>query len=138
MSLASVQMNSGLSHRSQSFGSVGSLDDLHSSCGYSAASEHVISIEELRIQLNSCFTCGVNWQDDHVSLDCAECGGYSLERPCPLCDGRCNTLWKRDLTMSHACGKARWEGQCQLLLKPISTKDESHLCKRLEKLAASS
>jgi hypothetical protein len=43
--------------------------------------------------------CGVSWHEDHVSLDCRECGGYSLERPCPLCDGRCNSVWKRDLTM---------------------------------------
>lgn len=43
--------------------------------------------------------CGVSWHEDHVSLDCRECGGYSLERPCPLCDGRCSNVWKRDLTM---------------------------------------
>ncbi|XP_075213490.1 protein pinocchio [Lycorma delicatula] len=136
MSLASVHPSAGLSHRSQSFGSVSSLDDLHNSC-YSSASEAVLSIEELKLQLNSCFTCGVSWYEDHVSLDCAECGGYSLERPCPLCDGQCSSTWKRDLTMSHACGKARWEGECQML-KPITSEDESRLCKRLEKLAASS
>lgn len=43
--------------------------------------------------------CGVSWSEEHVSLDCSECGGYSLQRPCPLCDGRCHTAWKRDLTM---------------------------------------
>lgn len=47
----------------------------------------------------SCFSCGVTWTDDHVSLDCGECGGYSLERPCPLCDGKCGVQWKRDFTM---------------------------------------
>lgn len=49
----------------------------------------------------SCFLrrCGVSWSEEHVSLDCSECGGYSLQRPCPLCDGRCHTAWKRDLTM---------------------------------------
>lgn len=61
--------------------------------------DNVISIEELRAQMVSCFTCGVTWTDDHVSLDCGECGGYSLERPCPLCDGKCGALWKRDFTM---------------------------------------
>lgn len=49
--------------------------------------------------MGSCFTCGVTWTDDHVSLDCSECGGYSMERPCPLCEGSCGTIWKRDFTM---------------------------------------
>lgn len=150
MSVASVHPGSGLNHRSQSFGSISSLDDIHGSF-YSTASEAVLSIEELRLQLNSCFTCGVSWIEDHVSLDCSECGGYSLERPCPVCDGQCSSIWKRDLTMSHACGKARWEGQCKLrpnkpsdatttmlLLKPIAADEEARLCNRLEKLAASS
>lgn len=61
--------------------------------------DNVISIEELRAQMVSCFSCGVTWTDDHVSLDCKECGGYSLERPCPLCDGKCGVTWKRDFTM---------------------------------------
>lgn len=61
--------------------------------------DNVISIEDLRSQMVSCFSCGVTWTDDHVSLDCRECGGYSLERPCPLCDGECGVVWKRDFTM---------------------------------------
>lgn len=61
--------------------------------------DNVLTIEELRAQLGSCFTCGVSWTDDHVSLDCSECGGYSMERPCPLCDGKCGVQWKRDFTM---------------------------------------
>lgn len=99
--------------------------------------DNVLTIEELRQHLGSCFTCGVSWTDDHVSLDCSECGGYSLERPCPLCDGQCGVQWKRDFAMvsvacrmpraqsatianpfffsplqSHACSKARWVGVC--------------------------
>lgn len=65
--------------------------------------DNVISIEELRAQMVSCFSCGVTWTDDHVSLDCKECGGYSLERPCPLCDGKCGVIWKRDFTMVIDC-----------------------------------
>ena len=61
--------------------------------------DNVLSIEELRQQMGSCFTCGVSWTDDHVSLDCSECGGYSMERPCPLCDGKCGVQWKRDFAM---------------------------------------
>ncbi|XP_076282535.1 protein pinocchio [Lasioglossum baleicum] len=95
----------------------------------------ILTIEELRAQLNSCFTCGVSWSEDHVSLDCSECGGYSLQRPCPLCDGRCHTAWKRDLTMSHASGKARWIGECGLSCGPSH---EESLVPALEKLRATS
>ena len=42
--------------------------------------------------------CGVSWSDDHVSLDCSECGGYSLSRPCPMCDGKCKSQWQRDVS----------------------------------------
>uniref|UniRef100_A0A1B6FP82 Protein pinocchio n=1 Tax=Cuerna arida TaxID=1464854 RepID=A0A1B6FP82_9HEMI len=102
----------------------------------------VLSIEELREQIYSCFTCGVRWLEDQVCLDCKECGGYSLERPCLRCDGNCDALWKRDLTMSHACGKARWNGQCQLecstsgkgTQEPL-TREEQLVCKLLNKLA---
>ncbi|XP_047367454.1 protein pinocchio isoform X2 [Vespa velutina] len=95
----------------------------------------ILTIEELRAQLNSCFTCGVSWSEEHVSLDCSECGGYSLQRPCPLCDGRCHTAWKRDLTMSHASGKARWIGECALSCGPSL---EESLVPALEKLRATS
>lgn len=98
--------------------------------------DNIVTIEELRMQLGSCFTCGVSWAEDHVSLDCSECGGYSMERPCPLCDGCCGATWKRDFAMvrmvniegyelsfvpnhpsllpfqSHASGNARWLGCC--------------------------
>ncbi|XP_035781423.1 protein pinocchio-like isoform X2 [Anopheles albimanus] len=85
--------------------SLGAVFDFHSS-------DAVLTIEELREQLGSCYTCGVSWTEDQVSLDCSECGGYSLERPCLICEGICGQLWKRDFTMSHACGKSRWQGVC--------------------------
>lgn len=88
-----------------------SLSDLVGS-PFEISVDNVLTIEELRAQMGSCFTCGVSWTDDHVSLDCSECGGYSSERPCPLCDGKCGIQWKRDFTMSHACSKARWLGVC--------------------------
>ncbi|XP_071517490.1 protein pinocchio isoform X3 [Panulirus ornatus] len=76
--------------------------------------EPMMTLEDLRSQFNSCYTCGVSWSDNHVSLDCRECGGYSLERPCPLCDGKCRNSWRRDISMSHSVGKAHWEGECGL------------------------
>ncbi|XP_014210686.1 protein pinocchio [Copidosoma floridanum] len=115
----------------------------HSTCGSIEESlgshpqyqDTIMTIEELRAQLNSCFSCGVSWSEEHVSLDCSECGGYSLQRPCPLCDGRCHTVWKRDITMSHASGKARWIGECGLSCGPAL---EESLVPALEKLRATS
>lgn len=43
------------------------------------------------------FSCGVSWQQDHVSLDCRECGGYAMARPCPDCNGTCQSEWRRNL-----------------------------------------
>ncbi|XP_015108524.1 protein pinocchio [Diachasma alloeum] len=140
MSVTSVQTNTeslsrhgsniSLSHHSLT----GSVDDgLQDS--HRQYQDTILTIEELRAQLNSCFTCGVSWSEEHVSLDCSECGGYSLQRPCPLCDGRCHASWKRNLTMSHASGKARWIGECGLSCGP--SLDES-LVPALEKLRATS
>ncbi|XP_063984333.1 protein pinocchio [Diachasmimorpha longicaudata] len=129
-SLSRHGSNISLSHHSLA----GSVDDgLQDS--HPQYQDTILTIEELRAQLNSCFTCGVSWSEEHVSLDCSECGGYSLQRPCPLCDGRCHTSWKRDLTMSHASGKARWIGECGLSCGP--SLDES-LVPALEKLRATS
>ncbi|XP_043275815.1 protein pinocchio isoform X2 [Venturia canescens] len=108
-------------------------DDLQDS--HPQYQDTILTIEELRAQLNSCFTCGVSWSEEHVSLDCRECGDYPLKRPCPLCEGRCHKVWKRDLTMSHASGKARWVGECGLSCGP--TLEES-LVPALEKLRATS
>ncbi|OQR73557.1 hypothetical protein BIW11_09652, partial [Tropilaelaps mercedesae] len=58
--------------------------------------------------------CGVSWSDNHVSLDCKECGGYALTRPCLACDGQCASLWSRNLAASHDHRQAQWEGRCTL------------------------
>lgn len=116
------------------------------------STDNVVTIEDLRAQLGSCFTCGVSWTEEHVSLDCRECGGYSMERPCPLCDGSCGIQWKRDFAMSHATGKAKWNGVCSVLNKFTENSVMSQasnlptcgasqllaqeLCSRLEKLSA--
>ncbi|XP_076325887.1 uncharacterized protein LOC143233490 isoform X2 [Tachypleus tridentatus] len=73
----------------------------------------MLTLEELRNHYNSCFTCGVSWSDNHVSLDCAECGGYAMQRPCPTCDGQCCSMWSRDMTASHHSRQAKWNGQCK-------------------------
>ncbi|XP_013772345.1 protein pinocchio-like isoform X1 [Limulus polyphemus] len=74
---------------------------------------NMLTIEGLRNHYNSCFSCGVNWYEDHVSLDCPECGGYAMQRPCPECDGQCESTWRRDLAASHNTKQAKWEGECR-------------------------
>jgi len=80
-------------------------------CGDFYGEDHW-TIEGLRVQLHSCFTCGVHWREEHVSLDCRECGGYALARPCPSCDGSCPNVWTRNLSETHSLGRAKWVGVC--------------------------
>jgi hypothetical protein len=76
--------------------------------------QDMITIEGLRSLYSSCFSCGVSWQEDPVSLDCAECGGYAMQRPCPDCDGKCDSIWERNLSATHDSHKADWDGKCCL------------------------
>lgn len=61
-----------------------------------------------------CWLCGCNWQQDHISLDCCECGGYALTRPCPKCDGACKQVWERNIKATHDHHRALWRGNCAL------------------------
>ncbi|XP_037569646.1 protein pinocchio isoform X1 [Dermacentor silvarum] len=72
-----------------------------------------VTLEGLKNHYNSCFTCGVSWYEDHASLDCAECGGYALRRPCLHCNGSCDEVWSRDLDASHKQRRAQWLGECK-------------------------
>lgn len=113
--------------------------DVDSSCSHAnaAANDNILTIENLRLHLNSCFSCGVSWQDQHVSLDCSECGGYSLSRPCPLCEGQCGRQWKRDLAASHSLAKANWNGVCSLNRKQNPTSQTDLIIHRLHGLGTS-
>jgi len=97
--------------------------------------EQAVTLEELKGVFKYCFRCGVNWEQHHVSLDCLECGGYSLERPCPICAGHCRNIWKRDLEESHRSGEASWIGECSLKCKEMGC-DVNQICSRLEKVKA--
>jgi hypothetical protein len=37
-----------------------------------------------------------------------------MERPCPVCDGRCGTRWLRAVVDSHDSGLGHWAGGCKL------------------------
>ncbi|XP_050440450.1 protein pinocchio [Adelges cooleyi] len=98
--------------------------------------EQAVTLEELQGVFKYCFRCGVNWEQHHVSLDCLECGGYSLERPCPICAGHCRNVWKRDLEESHRSGEASWIGECSSKCKEMGRGDVNQMCNRLEKVKA--
>ncbi|KAH7953301.1 hypothetical protein HPB49_007006 [Dermacentor silvarum] len=72
-----------------------------------------VTLEGLKSLYNCCFTCGVSWSEDQASLDCAECGGYALHRPCVHCNGSCGGAWSRDLVASHKLRRAQWIGECK-------------------------
>lgn len=74
--------------------------------------QQYIAMDEQQQSLNSCRLCGCNWLQDHISLDCRECGGYALTRPCPKCDGSCEQLWTRNISATHDRHTAFWSGNC--------------------------
>lgn len=75
-----------------------SLSDMASS-SYDPTSD-TLTLEDLKIQLGqSCLSCGVCWASNQFSFDCAECGGYSITKPCPTCNGTCGNVWTRDYSM---------------------------------------
>ncbi|XP_076365854.1 uncharacterized protein LOC143254584 [Tachypleus tridentatus] len=86
---------------------------------------NMLTLESLRNHYSSCFSCGVSWMDNHISLDCLECGGYALQRPCPECEGECKSIWSRDKTASHESKHAKWQGQCYGSDKSHSDNSES-------------
>ena len=82
--------------------------------------QHYLTIEELKSTRVSCWLCGCNWQEDHVSLDCPECDGYALTRPCPDCGGKCKQIWTRNISTTHDRHRASWVGKCSIKTAAIA------------------
>lgn len=77
-----------------------SLSDMASSSLDLSSSHDTLNLEDVKMQLSQCCnTCGVCWAEEHFSFDCAECGGYSMIRPCLNCAGNCGALWTRDFAL---------------------------------------
>ena len=74
----------------------------------------LMQTEEYLIRANRCSSCWSIWYLGQSSHDCLECGGYPLERPCPVCDGKCQRIWTRDVESTHAFLEAHWDGECGL------------------------
>lgn len=98
--------------------------------------QHYLTIEDIKSTRNSCWLCGCNWLEDHVSLDCPECGGYALSRPCPNCDGKCQQTWTRNISATHDRHKALWVGQCKFQSKQTNTLSDTDRFKAAARAAA--
>ena len=61
-----------------------------------------------------CSTCGVNWANNKFTDNCLECGGFALKRFCPICDGKCSSIWRRQVSMSNAYKEAFYKGCCKM------------------------
>lgn len=74
----------------------------------------LLASPEYQRRLHTCGTCWSPWLDRVCRDDCMECGGFPLERSCPVCKGSCGRVWKRDVETSHSNHEAHWEGVCAL------------------------
>ena len=61
-----------------------------------------------------CSSCSADWSANSFSEECAECGGGAMERNCFVCNGRCNSVYKRAVLDSWDTGEAHWVGCCKL------------------------
>jgi len=59
----------------------------------------------------NCSSCGARWGVMAHGPGCAECGGGSLIRPCPECDGACG-MRERDVAASWQHHVAHWRATC--------------------------
>jgi len=90
----------------------------------------LLASPEYQGRLHTCGTCWSPWLEAVSRADCMECGGFPLQRPCPVCKGKCGKIWQRDVETSHSNHEAHWEGDCglpweqqRLHLQLILTKD---------------
>ncbi|KAK2172390.1 hypothetical protein NP493_966g00003 [Ridgeia piscesae] len=78
------------------------------------AVDSLIQSPEYQRRFTMCQMCWCSWSQGETGQDCQECGGYALSRPCPVCQGRCDSTWHRDVEMSHSQHLAHWDGVCGL------------------------
>ncbi|XP_074656797.1 uncharacterized protein LOC141910007 [Tubulanus polymorphus] len=79
-----------------------------------AAVAELMQTEQYQKMVNTCSSCHACWLYQQITADCRECGGFAIQRPCPVCDGRCMQTWTRDPKMTHSFQKAHWNGKCAL------------------------
>ncbi|RUS88928.1 hypothetical protein EGW08_003367, partial [Elysia chlorotica] len=76
--------------------------------------EQMMQAEPYQRKIDTCHLCKKCWYDNEFTLGCNECGGFAMTRSCPICLGRCDKTWKRDVKMSHSYHEAHWDGACGL------------------------
>ncbi len=54
-----------------------------------------------------------DWGAGEVGPECECCGGFALERPCPICAGQCGAVWQWAVQDSWDQGQAIWVGACK-------------------------
>lgn len=110
------------------------------------AVQDLMSSPEYQRVYTRCQLCWCSWSDGQFSTNCFECGGYAMNRSCPVCLGKCGSIWTRDVDMSHTNYEAHWDGDCLLpaderqgyltqLLLSTETASELDLMDAMEDLA---
>lgn len=61
-----------------------------------------------------CYLCDSNWSKGEFTEHCDLCGGGALEKPCPVCEGKCGAKWKRMVLDSLDSGESHWIMNCGL------------------------
>lgn len=78
--------------------------------------EEMKKSEPYQKKISTCHLCKQCWYDNQFTKHCPECGGYGLQRPCVVCSGQCDQIWRRNIAKTHTFHKAHWEGRCDLPL----------------------
>lgn len=117
---------------------------MHQSTTYTRqAVEELTASDAFKIYTQQCHSCGTSWFGGQWNIHCSECGKGAMDTPCPICNGECGTMWRRNIEMSHSMGTAHWDGQCAypedrirtLLLRNVLTQlTEDELSEALEDL----
>ncbi|XP_029635495.1 protein pinocchio-like [Octopus sinensis] len=76
--------------------------------------EEMMKSDDYQRKIATCHLCRECWFNNSYSDNCCECGGYSLSRPCPICQGQCSQIWTRNIRSSHTYHQAYWDGTCKL------------------------
>ncbi|XP_064652515.1 protein pinocchio-like [Lineus longissimus] len=105
---------------------------------------NLVESDEYKQMMNTCSSCRACWFLNQWSMDCVECGGHALVRPCPICLGNCGQVWRRDIKMTHSFHSAYWNGTCGLpqdeqmahFYRNVVDNDEETLLSGMEDLSA--
>ncbi|PVD32222.1 hypothetical protein C0Q70_07654 [Pomacea canaliculata] len=107
--------------------------------------EQIMQSEAYQRRIATCHLCGQCWYDNKFRVGCHECGGFPLQRACPVCDGQCGSQWTRNIKLSHSFHEAHWDGSCALppevqhafQLRKLTDSSEETLSEGLQDLSTS-